>query len=95
MPTAARINPDIEKERRNASFDSNEFSTWYYGGADKLVLKRQLDKDLYDDLDEGMDHEYLSYEDMCHVSIKHAIACVNKLKRLQQKYNAGGSDIYP
>lgn len=44
MPVPNRINPDIEKERKNASFDVNEFASWYHGGKDKLEMKRKLGK---------------------------------------------------
>lgn len=49
MPTSksiipARVNPDLEKERRSASFNVEEFQCWWYGGAEKLKEKREIGK---------------------------------------------------
>lgn len=38
------VNPDIAKERQNASFSSEKIAEWLYGGADKLKTKRELGK---------------------------------------------------
>lgn len=34
------INSDIAIERKNASFNSEEFAAWFYGGRGNLEIKR-------------------------------------------------------
>lgn len=41
------VNPDLQKERENASFNVEDFALWYYGGEEKLKFKRYLGKCLY------------------------------------------------
>lgn len=38
------INPDIDIERKNASFNSEEFAAWFYGGENRLQMKRLVGK---------------------------------------------------
>lgn len=40
MTSIQKMNPDIEVERKNCSFDVNEFSVWWNGGQKKLDDKR-------------------------------------------------------
>lgn len=44
MTSTKKVNPDLEKERAKCNFDGAEFTTWWYGGADKLKLKRKIGK---------------------------------------------------
>lgn len=39
-----RINPDLLKERHNASFNVEDFALWWHGGEEKLKFKRYLGK---------------------------------------------------
>lgn len=41
---STKINPDLQEERDKIPFDVEEFTTWYYGGADKVEEKRSLGK---------------------------------------------------
>ena len=34
------VNPDLASERKNCSFDPNEFAIWYWGGKEMLAEKR-------------------------------------------------------
>lgn len=36
------INPDIQEERKKVSFNIEEFTNWYHGGAEKVAEKRFL-----------------------------------------------------
>lgn len=36
------INPDIAKERQNATVNSEEIAQWFHGGTDKLKTKREI-----------------------------------------------------
>lgn len=40
----ARVNPDLEKERKSPSFSVEEFQCWWHDGADKLKDKREIGK---------------------------------------------------
>lgn len=42
--TVAKINPDLQEERDKIPFDIEEFTKWYFGGADKVEEKRFLGK---------------------------------------------------
>lgn len=34
------MNSDLQKERDNASFDVEELTNWYYGGAEQVIEKK-------------------------------------------------------
>lgn len=34
------VNPDLLKERENASFDVEDFAKWWHGGEENLKFKR-------------------------------------------------------
>lgn len=36
------MNPDIQEERKKVSFNIEEFTNWYHGGAEKVEEKRFL-----------------------------------------------------
>lgn len=38
------INPDIDIERKNASFNTEEFASWFHGGKKILQMKRLIGK---------------------------------------------------
>lgn len=42
--TKMKINPDLEDERNKIDFEIEEFTNWYYKGADKVEEKRFLGK---------------------------------------------------
>ncbi|XP_065369280.1 probable peroxisomal acyl-coenzyme A oxidase 1 [Calliphora vicina] len=89
------INPDIDIERKNASFNTEEFAAWFYGNKRTLEMKRLIEEELYQDLDDSLDHEFASYEDMATMAVKHAVHASKKLRELQNRLNPGGSEIYP
>lgn len=37
-----KVNPDLKEERDKIGFDVEEFTNWYYKGADKVEEKRFL-----------------------------------------------------
>ncbi|XP_061392964.1 probable peroxisomal acyl-coenzyme A oxidase 1 [Musca vetustissima] len=89
------VNPDIAIERKNATFSSEEMSIWLYGCKEKLERKRIIEKEACELVDDPLDVEFASYKDVATMSVRHAIAAAKKLKELQDRYNPGGSDIYP
>lgn len=42
MPTVSKINPDLKGERDKGTFNVEEFTNWYYGGADNVKEKKFL-----------------------------------------------------
>lgn len=44
MPSLSKLNKDIKEERDKVSFETEEFTNWYYGGKEKVDEKRFLGK---------------------------------------------------
>lgn len=42
MTVYSKINPDLKEERDKVTFDVEEFTKWYHGGAAKVQEKRFL-----------------------------------------------------
>lgn len=42
MPALSKMNQDIKEERDKVSFNLEEFTNWYYKGAEKVEEKRFL-----------------------------------------------------
>lgn len=40
MPVFSKVNPDLKEERDKITFNVEEFTNWYYGGAEKVKEKR-------------------------------------------------------
>lgn len=38
------VNPDLQKERDAATFNSEEFAAWWAGGEEELKFKRNISK---------------------------------------------------
>ncbi|XP_067631927.1 acyl-coenzyme A oxidase 1 [Eurosta solidaginis] len=91
----ARVNPDLEKERKAASFQVEEFQCWWHGGADKLKERREIETYLYKGLRDGHLHDYLSHEDVYHLAVKDVTEAATKLRKLQHVTNPGGNEIWP
>ncbi|KAH8299948.1 hypothetical protein KR044_007833, partial [Drosophila immigrans] len=91
------INPDLQKERDAASFNSEEFAAWWAGGADELKFKRSLKEYMYKDFDKDdfIRLQYMSHEEVSEFGIKNSIAVAKKLRQLQAERNPGGDDYWP
>ncbi|XP_073844174.1 acyl-coenzyme A oxidase 1-like [Musca autumnalis] len=90
-------NPDIVKERQNATCSSEELAQWFHGGAEKLKNKREIEHILFGDLEKGygLKHEYLDHEGVYNLAVEQVANAVRKLKKLQKERNPGGNEIYP
>ncbi|XP_013101987.2 probable peroxisomal acyl-coenzyme A oxidase 1 [Stomoxys calcitrans] len=90
-------NPDIVKERKNATCSSEEIAVWYHGGAEKLKNKREIEREIFADLetDYGLKHEYLDHEGVYNRAVEQATKAAKKLRRLQKERNPGGTEIWP
>ncbi|XP_011193063.1 probable peroxisomal acyl-coenzyme A oxidase 1 [Zeugodacus cucurbitae] len=95
MSIPKQINPDLVKERKNATFDVEELSALIYDGDDKLQLKRLVEDELYADLPDPIELDYLSYEDVYNRTVEQTVSAIKKLRALQERLNPGGTEIYP
>ncbi|XP_075168301.1 acyl-coenzyme A oxidase 1-like [Haematobia irritans] len=90
------INPELQKERQNATFNVEDFAKWWHGGEEKLKFKRYVESYVLNDLDSNsMRFQNLSHEEIYNSSVKDFINLATKLRKLQQEHNPGGSDIWP
>lgn len=53
------------------------------------------EEELYNDLDDPLDHEFASYEEMASLAVKHAVNATKKLRAIQERIHPGGSEVYP
>ncbi|KAM7341954.1 acyl-coenzyme A oxidase 1-like [Cochliomyia hominivorax] len=88
------INPDIDMERKNASFNIEEFTVWYYGGKGVLEMKRQIESVILKNLDGSLKYEFLSYEDLACQAVKDCVNGMRKLKEFQNRINPNGNEIF-
>lgn len=44
MPVVSKINRDLQEERNKVQFNIEEFTNWYYDGANNVAQKRELGK---------------------------------------------------
>ncbi|KAH8404170.1 hypothetical protein KR215_011153 [Drosophila sulfurigaster] len=95
IPTT--VNPDLQKERSAATFDVEELAVWFQRSAEKLKTKREVERVVFANLEDGygLNHEYMSHEDLYNSSVKKVAEAAPKLKALQKKLNPGGKDIWP
>lgn len=40
MPVQSKINPDLKEERDKVTFNVEEFTNWYHGGAENVADKK-------------------------------------------------------
>ncbi|XP_073813980.1 acyl-coenzyme A oxidase 1-like [Musca autumnalis] len=89
------VNPDLAIERKNASFNPDEMAAFFWGRQEIVQMKRMIEDELYSDLDDPLDHEFASYEEMASLAVKHAVKATKKLRAIQERINPGGSEVYP
>ncbi|KAH8370684.1 hypothetical protein KR093_004686, partial [Drosophila rubida] len=91
------INPDLQKERDAASFNSEEFAAWWAGGGEQLKFKRSIKEYMYKEFDKDafIKLQYMSHEEVTEFGINNSIAVAKKLRQLQAERNPGGDDYWP
>ncbi|XP_066268563.1 peroxisomal acyl-coenzyme A oxidase 1-like isoform X1 [Branchiostoma lanceolatum] len=81
---AARMNPDLRKERENASFDPEKITTFLWGGKERVQRKRELEFLALNDPDyQHEDLNFMSREQQYETQLKKGILMVTKMKELK------------
>ncbi|XP_019632781.1 PREDICTED: peroxisomal acyl-coenzyme A oxidase 1-like [Branchiostoma belcheri] len=80
---AGTVNPDLRKERENASFDPEKVTNFLYGGPGVVSRKRELESlALNDPAYRHEDLNFLSREEQYETQMQKSIAMINKTKKL-------------
>ncbi|XP_036339309.1 probable peroxisomal acyl-coenzyme A oxidase 1 [Rhagoletis pomonella] len=84
MP-ANQVNPDLQKERDKASFNTQEFTDWWVGGKDKYAAKKKLEKLFLDDpeLQDDLPISHMSPTELYEHSVRKAVIIARKLRELR------------
>ncbi|XP_035660314.1 peroxisomal acyl-coenzyme A oxidase 1-like [Branchiostoma floridae] len=80
---AAKMNPDLKKERDGASFDPEKIVNFLYGGPDRVRRRREVVSLALDDPDfQHEDLNFMSREQQYETQLKKSILVVQKQKEL-------------
>ncbi|KAI8488215.1 Peroxisomal acyl-coenzyme A oxidase 1 [Branchiostoma belcheri] len=80
---AGQVNPDLAKERENASFNTQKLTNLLYGGAEKVRRRRYIESLAFSDpaySDE--DPVFMSREELYSSQMKRALTMVQRVKEL-------------
>ncbi|CRL03339.1 CLUMA_CG016522, isoform F [Clunio marinus] len=89
------MNSDLIEERKKVAFNIEEFTNWYYGGAEKVTEQKFFENYFLNDpeLRDNIATSYLSHQELYEESIRKATVVLKKLKHLRnQGYN--DKDLY-
>ncbi|XP_078585053.1 peroxisomal acyl-coenzyme A oxidase 1-like [Branchiostoma floridae x Branchiostoma japonicum] len=79
-----KMNPDLKKERENASFDPEKITNFLYGGQESVKRKRELESLALNDPDyQHEDLNFMSREQQYETQLKKGILMVTKMKELK------------
>lgn len=92
MSSKTAVNPDLQKERNSATFNSEEFTIWWLGGEKKCAEKRALEKIFLEDpeLNDEIPSSYMSYKEVYENSIRKSVTIAAKLRKLRTE---GGDSV--
>uniref|UniRef100_A0A2M4BGH0 Acyl-coenzyme A oxidase n=1 Tax=Anopheles marajoara TaxID=58244 RepID=A0A2M4BGH0_9DIPT len=95
MP-ASSVNKDLLAERAKCSFDKNEFTLWWVGGADKLKEKNDLEKFLENDPDfhNTTPTHFLSHKELYEETIRQSTAIFRKVRKFHEDRGNGDPSNY-
>lgn len=97
MPSSSvqKINPDIQKERNNATFNTHEFTLWWVGGEERYKEKKELEKSFLEDpeLMDKIPISYLSHKELYEEGVRKATIISNKIRIMRQE-GSDGIDTY-
>ncbi|XP_073958416.1 acyl-coenzyme A oxidase 1-like [Choristoneura fumiferana] len=91
MTDSRKVNPDLQRERDNCTFDVTELTYLIDGGAQKTEERRKREEMV---LKEGIHIEevpsvYLSHKDKYELAVKKACYLFKMIRRLQEEENTG------
>ena len=52
------------------------------------------EKELFADLPDPIELDYLSYEDVYNRTVKQSVDAINKVRAMQERVNPGGAEVY-
>ncbi|XP_014241955.1 probable peroxisomal acyl-coenzyme A oxidase 1 [Cimex lectularius] len=86
-----KVNPILVKEREKATFNSEEFTNVFDGGADNTNIRRRLTDFFMNDerFDDNVPIEYLSYAERYEEALKRSCILFEKLIEWQQTHGDG------
>ncbi|XP_049308027.1 probable peroxisomal acyl-coenzyme A oxidase 1 [Bactrocera dorsalis] len=94
MTIPKTVNPDLANERKKATFDVEEFTAFIHDGESFLQLKRLAEEELFSDLPDPVELDYLSYEDYYNRTVEQCVNAITKVRAMQERVNPGGLEVY-
>ncbi|XP_047985323.1 probable peroxisomal acyl-coenzyme A oxidase 1 [Leguminivora glycinivorella] len=91
MTDATKVNPDLQRERDNCTFNVTELTNLIDGGAQKTEERRKREEMVLKEgihLDE-VPSEYLSHKEKYELAVKKACYLFKMIRRLQEEENTG------
>lgn len=87
MSADQKVNKDLKEEREKVSFDIEEFSKWYHGGAQQLHEKRFLENYILSDPDlkSDIDSSYLSHKEKYEEAIRRVVVILKRIEKLKSE----------
>ncbi|XP_061401563.1 probable peroxisomal acyl-coenzyme A oxidase 1 [Musca vetustissima] len=89
------VNPDLEKERKNATIRSEDFAIWWAGGYNELCKRRAMAKLFYED-PQFVDHKHISnmsHKELYEYTTEKAVRFLLKLREfLKKQQTEAGND---
>ncbi|XP_035685691.1 peroxisomal acyl-coenzyme A oxidase 1-like [Branchiostoma floridae] len=80
---AGQVNPDLAKERQNASFNTQELTNLLYGGAEKVRRRRYIESlAISDPAYSSDDPTFMSREELYSSGLKRCITMLQRVKEL-------------
>ncbi|XP_073819825.1 acyl-coenzyme A oxidase 1 [Musca autumnalis] len=97
MTPPIAVNPDLEQERRNASFNSEDFAVWWAGGYNELCQRRAMAKLFYED-PQFVDHQHIanmSHKELYEYTTEKAVRFLLKLREYYKQQRTEASQSSP
>ncbi|XP_066266325.1 peroxisomal acyl-coenzyme A oxidase 1-like [Branchiostoma lanceolatum] len=81
---AGQVNPDLGKERENASFNTQKLTNFLYGGAEKVRRRRYIESLAFSDPAYSSDEDptFMSREELYSLGLKRAVTMLQRVKEL-------------
>ncbi|XP_070507364.1 acyl-coenzyme A oxidase 1-like [Chironomus tepperi] len=91
----SNVNKDLKEERDKVNFNVEEFTNWFYGGADKVKEKRYIENYFLSDKDLNLelDTSYLSYKDKYEEAVRRSVVVYKKLYKLHAEMGGNQEDF--